>query len=45
VRDALSWPWSAGEGDTESAKRSRSLRIDVLCRKAELKSAFCLLGQ
>jgi hypothetical protein len=40
VRDALSWPCSAGEGDAESAKRSRSLRMEVLCRKAELKSAF-----
>jgi hypothetical protein len=42
VREALSWACRCGEGDAESANWSRSLRIDVDCRKAELKSAFCL---
>ena len=42
VRDALSWAWRCGEGDAESANWSRSFRIDVDCRRAELKRAFYL---
>jgi predicted SAM-dependent methyltransferase len=38
----LSWAWRCGDGEAESANWSKSLRIDVDCRKAELKSAFCL---
>jgi hypothetical protein len=40
VRLADIWPCSAGEGLDESAKRSRSLRMLVDCRRAELKRAF-----
>lgn len=42
LRLAEIWPWSAGEGLDESAKRSRSLRMLVDSRRAELKSAFCM---
>jgi hypothetical protein len=40
VRDAEICPWSEGEGEAVSAKRSRSLRREVDWRRAELNSAF-----
>ena len=42
VREALIWPSRAGDGDDASAKASRSLRIAVDCRRAELKRTFCV---
>lgn len=40
VREAESWPSSAGEGVGEEARVVRSLRIEVLWRRAELKRVF-----
>ena len=42
ARDAFSWACRCGDGEAESANWSKSFRIDVDCRKALLKSAFCL---
>ena len=42
AKDAFSWAWRCGDGEAESANWSKSFRIDVDCRKALLKSAFCL---
>ena len=42
VREALICPSRAGDGDDASTKASRSLRIAVDCRRAELKRTFCV---
>lgn len=46
VSEADIWPWRAlCEEDAVgavSAKRSRSLRREADCRRAELKRAFCV---
>lgn len=41
MREALICAWRTGEGAALSANWSRSFRIDVDCRSAELKRAFC----
>ena len=47
ARDALAWPIRAGESEDEQllllwATASRSLRMAVDWRQAELKSEFCV---
>lgn len=44
MREADICPVRAGEGVGVAAKASKSLRIEVDCRRAELNSAFwCIL--